>query len=170
MLGAPTPNFGSLKNTLALILAGGSGTRLRSLTRWHSKPAVPFGGKFRTIDFPLSNCINSGIRQISILTQYKSHSLNSHIQKGWSFLRPELGEFVELLPAQQRVKDSWYMGTADAVYQNLDIIDMVHPDYVLILAGDHIYKMNYALMIQRHIDSGADITVGSAQRFGVPLG
>ncbi|MBA56099.1 MAG: glucose-1-phosphate adenylyltransferase [Pseudomonadales bacterium] len=163
MLGAPTPNFGSLKNTLALILAGGSGTRLRSLTRWHSKPAVPFGGKFRTIDFPLSNCINSGIRQISILTQYKSHSLNSHIQKGWSFLRPELGEFVELLPAQQRVKDSWYMGTADAVYQNLDIIDMVHPDYVLILAGDHIYKMNYALMIQRHIDSGADITVGCIQ-------
>lgn len=163
MLGAPIPNFGNLKNTLALILAGGSGTRLRSLTRWHSKPAVPFGGKFRTIDFPLSNCINSGIRQISILTQYKSHSLNSHIQKGWSFLRPELGEFVELLPAQQRVKDSWYMGTADAVYQNLDIIDMVHPDYVLILAGDHIYKMNYALMIQHHIESGADITVGCIQ-------
>ncbi|MEE2732821.1 MAG: glucose-1-phosphate adenylyltransferase [Pseudomonadota bacterium] len=174
MLGATTPNFGTLKNTLALILAGGSGSRLRSLTRWHSKPAVPFGGKFRTIDFPLSNCINSGIRQISILTQYKSHSLNSHIQKGWSFLRPELGEFVELLPAQQRVKDSWYLGTADAVYQNLDIIDMVHPDYVLILAGDHIYKMNYALMIQQHIDSGADITVGcievplaQAREFGV---
>ncbi|RLU01535.1 glucose-1-phosphate adenylyltransferase [Ketobacter sp.] len=174
MLGATTPNFGTLKNTLALILAGGSGTRLQSLTRWHSKPAVPFGGKFRTIDFPLSNCINSGIRQISILTQYKSHSLNSHIQKGWSFLRPELGEFVELLPAQQRVKDSWYLGTADAVYQNLDIIDMVHPDYVLILAGDHIYKMNYALMIQQHIDSGADITVGcievplaQAREFGV---
>ena len=174
MLGAPTPNFGNLRNTLALILAGGSGTRLQSLTRWHSKPAVPFGGKFRTIDFPLSNCINSGIRQISILTQYKSHSLNSHIQKGWSFLRPELGEFVELLPAQQRVKDSWYTGTADAVYQNLDIIDMVHPDYVLILAGDHIYKMNYALMIQHHIESGADITVGcievtekEAREFGV---
>ncbi len=168
------PNFGYIKSTLALILAGGSGTRLKSLTRWHSKPAVPFGGKFRTIDFPLSNCINSGIRQISILTQYKSHSLNSHIQKGWSFLRPELGEFVELLPAQQRVKDSWYTGTADAVYQNLDIINMVHPEYVLILAGDHIYKMNYACMIEHHIESGADITVGcievpaqNAKEFGV---
>lgn len=174
MLGAMNANYGSMKNTLALILAGGSGTRLQSLTRWHSKPAVPFGGKFRTIDFPLSNCINSGIRQISILTQYKSHSLNTHIQKGWSFLRPELGEFVELLPAQQRVRDSWYTGTADAVFQNLDIIDTVNPDYVLILAGDHIYKMNYAAMIQRHINSGADITVGcievpvkSAREFGV---
>jgi len=174
MFGAITSDFGTMKRTLALILAGGSGTRLRSLTRWHSKPAVPFGGKFRTIDFPLSNCINSGIRQISILTQYKSHSLNSHIQRGWSFLRPELGEFVELLPAQQRVKDSWYAGTADAVYQNLDIIDSVHPDFVLILAGDHIYKMNYARMIQHHIDSGADITVGcievpasDAREFGV---
>lgn len=174
MPGAKSFNPGTVKNTLALILAGGSGTRLQSLTRWHSKPAVPFGGKFRTIDFPLSNCINSGIRQISILTQYKSHSLNSHIQKGWSFLRPELGEFVELLPAQQRVKDSWYTGTADAIYQNLDIIDTVHPDYILILAGDHIYKMNYATMIQSHIDSGADITVGcievpikAAREFGV---
>ena len=116
MFGSAHPYFGNMTHTLALILAGGSGTRLQSLTRWHSKPAVPFGGKFRTIDFPLSNCINSGIRQISILTQYKSHSLNTHIQKGWSFLRPELGEFVELLPAQQRVKDSWYTGTADAVY------------------------------------------------------
>ena len=174
MFGSAHPYFGNMTHTLALILAGGSGTRLQSLTRWHSKPAVPFGGKFRTIDFPLSNCINSGIRQISILTQYKSHSLNTHIQKGWSFLRPELGEFVELLPAQQRVKDSWYTGTADAVYQNLDIIDMVHPDYVLILAGDHIYKMNYALMIQHHIEIGADITVGcievpiaAAREFGV---
>lgn len=163
MLNAMDSNFGYLKNTLALILAGGSGTRLQSLTRWHSKPAVPFGGKFRTIDFPLSNCINSGIRRISILTQYKSHSLNTHIQKGWNFLRPELGEFVELLPAQQRVKDSWYLGTADAVYQNLDIIDTLNPEYVLILAGDHIYKMNYALMIEHHIKSGADITVGCLQ-------
>ncbi|MAR91263.1 MAG: glucose-1-phosphate adenylyltransferase [Pseudomonadota bacterium] len=174
MQGATTSNYATLKNTLALILAGGSGTRLRSLTRWHSKPAVPFGGKFRTIDFPLSNCINSGIRQISILTQYKSHSLNTHIQRGWSFLRPELGEFVELLPAQQRVRDSWYTGTADAVFQNLDIIDTVHPDYVLILAGDHIYKMNYALMLEQHVASGADITVGcievpvkAAREFGV---
>ncbi|MCP5014007.1 MAG: glucose-1-phosphate adenylyltransferase [Ketobacter sp.] len=174
MLGSMTSNYGNMKKTLALILAGGSGTRLQSLTRWHSKPAVPFGGKFRTIDFPLSNCINSGIRQISILTQYKSHSLNTHIQKGWSFLRPELGEFVELLPAQQRVKDSWYTGTADAVYQNLDIIETVNPDFVLILAGDHIYKMNYAAMVQHHIESGADITVGciqvpvkAAREFGV---
>ncbi len=174
MLSAMDSNFSYLKNTLALILAGGSGTRLQSLTRWHSKPAVPFGGKFRTIDFPLSNCINSGIRRISILTQYKSHSLNTHIQKGWNFLRPELGEFVELLPAQQRVKDSWYLGTADAVYQNLDIIDTLSPEYVLILAGDHIYKMNYALMIENHIRSGADVTVGclevpsnDAKEFGV---
>lgn len=163
-----------LKNTLALILAGGSGTRLQSLTRWHSKPAVPFGGKYRTIDFPLSNCINSGIRRISILTQYKSHSLNTHIQKGWNFLRPELGEFIDLLPAQQRVKDSWYSGTADAVYQNIDIIDDIHPDYILVLAGDHIYKMNYAPMIDYHVESGADVTVGcietspkEARAFGV---
>ena len=156
-------SYSYLKNTLALILAGGSGSRLQSLTRWHSKPAVPFGGKYRTIDFPLSNCINSGIRRISILTQYKSHSLNTHIQKGWNFLRPELGEFIDLLPAQQRVKDSWYLGTADAVYQNLDIINDIHPEYVLILAGDHIYKMNYALMLQHHIDTGADMTVGCIQ-------
>lgn len=162
------------QKTLALILAGGSGTRLKSLTRWHSKPAVPFGGKFRTIDFPLSNCINSGIRRISILTQYKSHSLNTHIQKGWSFLRPELGEFIELLPAQQRVKDSWYLGTADAVYQNIDIIDTINPEYVLILAGDHIYKMDYTPMINHHIASGANMTVGcmevsrkKATEFGV---
>lgn len=174
MLNSTHSSHNALKHTLALILAGGSGSRLQSLTRWHSKPAVPFGGKFRTIDFPLSNCINSDIRRISILTQYKSHSLNTHIQKGWNFLRPELGEFVELLPAQQRVKDSWYLGTADAVYQNLDIIDSLHPDYVLILAGDHIYKMNYALMIDYHIQKGADVTVGcldvpqnDAREFGV---
>ena len=167
-------NYAYLKNTLALILAGGSGTRLQSLTRWHSKPAVPFGGKYRTIDFPLSNCINSGIRRISILTQYKSHSLNTHIQKGWNFLRPELGEFIDLLPAQQRVKDSWYLGTADAVYQNIDIIDNINPEFVLVLAGDHIYKMNYALMIEHHINTGADMTVGcievpikDAREFGV---
>lgn len=167
-------NHSYLKNTLALILAGGSGSRLQSLTRWHSKPAVPFGGKYRTIDFPLSNCINSGIRRISILTQYKSHSLNTHIQKGWNFLRPELGEFIDLLPAQQRMKDSWYLGTADAVYQNIDIIDNIHPEYVLILAGDHIYKMNYSLMIEHHIKTGADMTVGcievpprDAREFGV---
>lgn len=164
----------AIRDTFALILAGGSGTRLRSLTKWHAKPSIPFGGKFRTIDFPLSNCINSDIRKIGILTQYKSHSLNTHIQKGWNFLRPELGEFIDLIPAQQRVKDSWYQGTADALYQNLDIIQEADPSFVLVLAGDHIYKMDYSLMIQQHIDSGADMTVGcievpvtEATQFGV---
>lgn len=154
------------RKTHAIILAGGSGTRLKSLTRWHAKPAVPFGGKFKTIDFPLSNCLNSYIRKISILTQYKSHSLNTHIQNGWNFLRPELNEFLEVIPAQQRIRDSWYQGTADAVHQNLDIIDHHGADYVLILAGDHIYKMDYSLMIEHHIASGADMTVGCIE---VPL-
>ncbi|MDH3608513.1 MAG: sugar phosphate nucleotidyltransferase, partial [Gammaproteobacteria bacterium] len=125
------------RKTLALILAGGRGSRLLNLTEWRAKPAVPFGGKFRIIDFPLSNCVNSDIRQIAVLTQYKAHSLIRHIQRGWSFLRGEFGEFVELLPAQQRLVTSWYAGTADAVYQNLDIIRTFHPDYILILAGDH---------------------------------
>ncbi len=162
------------ENTLAIILAGGSGTRLKSLTQWHSKPAIPFGGKFRTIDFPLSNCINSDIRKISILTQYKSHSLNAHIQKGWSFLRPELGEFIDCIPAQQRIKDSWYQGTADAVYQNLDIIREQKPNYVVVLAGDHVYKMDYREMILDHINNNADMTVAclevpkaEATQFGV---
>lgn len=155
-----------IRDTFALILAGGSGTRLKSLTKWHAKPSIPFGGKFRTIDFPLSNCINSDIRRIGILTQYKSHSLNTHIQKGWNFLRPELGEFIDLIPAQQRVKDSWYQGTADAIYQNLDIIQEVKPTHVLVLAGDHIYKMDYSLMIQHHIDNQADMTIGCIE---VPL-
>lgn len=161
-------------NALAIILAGGSGTRLKSLTRWHAKPAIPFGGKFRTIDFPLSNCINSQIRKISILTQYKSHSLNAHIQKGWSFLRPELGEYIDCIPAQQRVKDSWYQGTADAVYQNLDIIREQQPKFVVILAGDHVYKMDYRDMILDHINNNADLTVAclevpveDAKQFGV---
>ena len=130
------------RKTLALILAGGRGSRLKQLTEWRAKPAVPFGGKFRIIDFPLSNCVNSDIRQIVVLTQYKSHSLIRHIQKGWSFLRGEFGEFVELLPASQRLESSWYKGTADAVYQNLDIIRTFNPDYILVLAGDHIYKMD----------------------------
>ncbi|AHF02435.1 glucose-1-phosphate adenylyltransferase [Marichromatium purpuratum 984] len=163
------------RNTLALILAGGRGSRLKQLTTWGSKPAVPFGGKFRIIDFPLSNCINSGIRRIGVLTQYKAHSLILHIQKGWGFLRGEFGEFVELWPAQQRVtENSWYAGTADAVYQNLDIIRDHDPDYVLILAGDHIYKMDYGAMIAFHVESGADMTVGCleveterAREFGV---
>ncbi len=162
------------RNTLALILAGGRGSRLRHLTRWRSKPAVPFGGKFRIVDFPLSNCINSGIRQIGVLTQYKAHSLILHIQKGWGFLRGEFGEFVELWPAQQRIESTWYTGTADAVYQNLDIIRNHDPDYVLVLAGDHVYKMDYGTMIAEHVESGADMTVGcievdleTAKGFGV---
>ncbi len=162
------------RNTLALILAGGRGSRLNELTRWRSKPAVPFGGKFRIIDFPLSNCINSGIRRIGVLTQYKAHSLLLHIQRGWGFLRGEFGEFVELLPAQQRIENTWYAGTADAVYQNLDIIRNHDPEYVLILAGDHIYRMDYGTMIAQHVESGADMTVGclevnleTARAFGV---
>lgn len=152
------------RNTLALILAGGRGSRLKHLTEWRAKPSVPFGGKFRIVDFPLSNCINSGIRRVSVLTQYKAHSLILHIQRGWGFLRGEFGEFVELLPAQQRIdEDNWYMGTADAVYQNLDILRNHNPDYVLILAGDHIYKMDYGTMIAQHVESGADMTVGCLQ-------
>jgi glucose-1-phosphate adenylyltransferase len=163
------------RNTLALILAGGRGSRLKHLTKWRSKPAVPFGGKFRIVDFPLSNCINSGIRRICVLTQYKAHSLILHIQRGWGFLRGEFSEFVELLPAQQRLDTGvWYEGTADAVYQNLDIIRNHDPDYILILAGDHIYKMDYGAMIAQHVESGADLTVGclevdleTAKEFGV---
>ena len=148
------------RHTAALILAGGRGSRLKNLTEWRAKPAVPFGGKFRIIDFPLSNCVNSGIRQISVLTQYKAHSLIRHIQKGWSFFRGEFGEFVELLPAQQRLETSWYAGTADAVFQNLDIIRSSKPDYILILAGDHIYKMDYGNMLAHHLEKQADMTVG----------
>lgn len=154
------------RETLAIILAGGRGSRLHQLTNWRAKPAVHFGGKFRIIDFPLSNCVNSGIRRISVLTQYKSHSLNRHIQRGWGFLGGEMGEFVELLPAQQRVETSWYAGTADAVLQNIDIIRRHHPEYVLILAGDHIYKMDYGTMLAAHVEANADITVGCIE---VPL-
>jgi len=154
------------RDTLALILAGGQGTRLKHLTLWRAKPAVPFGGKFRVIDFPLSNCLNSGIRRIGVLTQYKAHSLIQHIQRGWGFLRGEFGEFVELLPAQQRIEASWYAGTADAVYQNLDIIRNHNPSYVLVLAGDHVYKMDYGPMLAAHVAQGADVTVGCVE---VPL-
>lgn len=152
------------RQTLALVLAGGRGSRLKQLTLWRAKPATPFGGKYRIIDFPLSNCINSGIRRICVLTQYKAHSLIQHIQRGWGFLRGEFGEFVELLPAQQRIDESsWYRGTADAVYQNLDIIRTHEPDFVLILAGDHIYKMDYGPMLAHHVESKADVTVGSVE-------
>lgn len=154
------------RDTLALVLAGGRGSRLEQLTLWRAKPAVPFGGKFRIIDFPLSNCVNSGIRRIGVLTQYKAHSLILHIQRGWGHLSGQFGEFVELLPAQQRLETSWYAGTADAVWQNLDIIAAHNPEYVLILAGDHIYKMDYGPMLAAHVTHQADVTVGCIE---VPL-
>jgi glucose-1-phosphate adenylyltransferase len=160
--------------TLAVVMAGGRGERLKALTEHRCKPATPFGGKFRIIDFVLSNCVNSGIRQIAVLTQYKSQSLIQHIQRGWSYLRGELGEFVELIPAQQQIGSHWYRGTADSVYQNLEFIKSHNPTHVLILAGDHIYKMDYGPMIAYHEQCEADITVGvvdipieRAQEFGI---
>ena len=162
------------RNTYAMILAGGRGSRLHSLTDWRAKPAVPFGGKFRIIDFVLSNCVNSGIRRIGVATQYKSHSLLQHIQRGWSFLNGKFGEFVDVLPAQQWLQECWYSGTADAVYQNLDILCQTRPEYVLVLAGDHIYKMDYGKMLACHVDKKADITIAcinvplnDAKAFGV---
>jgi glucose-1-phosphate adenylyltransferase len=148
------------RGTLAVIMAGGRGERLRHLTEDRCKPATPFGGKFRIIDFALSNCVNSGIRQISVLTQYKAHSLIQHIQRGWGYLRGEFGEFVELIPAQQRRGGDWYQGTADALWQNMDLIRAHRPLHVLVLAGDHIYKMDYGPMIGFHVEKEADITVG----------
>jgi glucose-1-phosphate adenylyltransferase len=149
------------KRTVALVLAGGRGSRLKSLTDDRAKPAVYFGGKFRIVDFALSNCLNSGVRRIGVITQYKSHSLLRHLQRGWAFMRPEMNEFVDLLPAQQRVdEESWYRGTADAVYQNQDILASYGADYVLVLAGDHIYKMNYAVMLADHVANGRECTVG----------
>ena len=145
---------------LAVIMAGGRGERLRDLTAHRCKPATPFGGKFRIIDFVLSNCVNSGIRQISILTQYKAQSLIQHVQRGWSYLRGEFGEFVEVLPAQQQLGPVWYRGTSDAVHQNIELIASHRPKHVLVLAGDHIYKMDYGPMIAYHAEKGADITVG----------
>ena len=154
------------RRTLVLVLAGGEGSRLKNLTKWRAKPAVPFGGKYRIIDFALSNCINSGLRRIGVLTQYKSHSLIRHLQRAWGFMRPEIGEFVEIIPAQQRLRPEWYKGTADAIYQNLDIVYRHEPDYVLILGGDHIYTMNYAKMLGAHVQSNADLTIGCIE---VPL-
>jgi glucose-1-phosphate adenylyltransferase len=152
------------RRALALVLAGGRGSRLKDLTDIRAKPAVYFGGKFRIIDFALSNCINSGFRRIGVLTQYKSHSLLRHLQRGWSFLRGEVNEFVELMPAQQRIDEtSWYKGTADAVRQNVDILKARRPLYVLVLAGDHIYKMDYAATLEEHIQRKADITVACVE-------
>lgn len=163
------------RNTIALILAGGRGSRLKHMTDWRAKPAVPFGGKFRIIDFPLSNCINSDIRKISILTQYKADSLIRHIQQGWGFLRGEFGEYVDLMPAQQRHDEqSWYKGTADAIFQNIDILRSRNPEFILVLAGDHIYKMDYSAMLADHVANDADLTIGcievplqDAKEFGV---
>jgi glucose-1-phosphate adenylyltransferase len=154
------------RQTLAVILAGGRGERLGPLTAWRAKPSVPFGGKFRIIDFTLSNCVNSGIRRIGICTQYRAQSLIRHVQLGWSFLEGRFQEFIELLPAQQRTMAAWYSGTADAVYQNLGFIERHDPKYVIVLAADHIYKMDYARMLAEHVDRGADVTIGC---IAVPL-
>jgi glucose-1-phosphate adenylyltransferase len=167
------------RRAVALVLAGGRGSRLKNLTDSRAKPAVYFGGKFRIVDFALSNCMNSGIRRIGVITQYKSHSLLRHLQRGWAFLKSEMNEFVDLLPAQQRVdEESWYRGTADAVYQNQDILAAYRADYVVVLAGDHIYKQNYAVMLADHVamhqQFGSECTVGcievdqeEAKAFGV---
>ncbi|MBF0426945.1 MAG: glucose-1-phosphate adenylyltransferase [Magnetococcales bacterium] len=157
----------ALRKTLALILAGGRGTRLKDLTNAEAKPAVPFAGKFRLIDFPLSNCVNSGLRRVGVMTQYRAHTLIQHVQMGWGFLRAEFSEFIQVWPAQQQAdSESWYMGTADAVYQNLDLIESNIPDYILILGGDHIYKQDYSKMLLDHLQKGADVTVACVE---VPL-
>jgi glucose-1-phosphate adenylyltransferase len=147
------------RDTFAMVLAGGRGSRLMQLTDWRSKPAVPFGGKFRIIDFTLSNCVNSGIRRIGVATQYKAQSLIMHLQRGWSFLDGRFDEFIDLLPAQQQITENWYQGTADAVFQNLDLIRRRKPRYVLVLSGDHVYKMDYGRMLAQHAHSQADMTV-----------
>ena len=148
------------RTAMAYVLAGGRGTRLQELTAVRAKPAVYFGGKSRIIDFALSNALNSGIRRISVATQYKAHSLIRHMQRGWNFFRPERNESFDILPASQRCGDNWYAGTADAVYQNIDIIESYGPQFIVLLAGDHVYKMDYEKMLQQHVDSGADVTVG----------
>ncbi|MBI1747024.1 MAG: glucose-1-phosphate adenylyltransferase [Acidobacteria bacterium] len=163
-----------LKKTLTLILAGGQGERLYPLTKNRSKPSVPFGGIYRIIDFTLSNCLNSGLRKIFVLTQYKSLTLDAHIKQGWHIFNIDLGEFIYSVPPQQITSDSWYRGTADAVYQNIYLLEHIRPERVFVLSGDHIYKMDYSEMVSAHIDSGADLTmacvevpVDEAHRFGV---
>ena len=152
------------QKAVALVLAGGRGSRLKNLTDRRAKPAVHFGGKYRIVDFTLSNCLNSGLRRIYILTQYKAHSLVRHIQRGWGILRGEMGEFIDLLPAQQRVSESlWYRGTADAVWQNLDILRAEAPEYIVVLAGDHLYKMDYSVLLRDHVEHNADVTVGCVE-------
>ena len=168
-------NREAIQDTMALVLAGGRGSRLKELTQTRAKPAVYFGGKFRIIDFALSNCVNSGIRRIGVVTQYKSHSLLKHLQAGWSFMRNEMNEFIDMMPAQQRLDEvHWYRGTSDAVYQNLDIIREYHPKYILILSGDHIYRMDYSVMLEEHLAGDSPVTIGcvevdrdEATKFGV---
>jgi len=160
---------------MAYVLAGGRGSRLLELTDWRAKPAVYFGGKSRIIDFALSNALNSGIKRIGVATQYKAHSLIRHLQRGWNFFRLERNESFDILPASQRVSDTgWYAGTADAIYQNIDIIESYAPRYIVVLAGDHIYKMDYEPMLQQHVEQGAGVTIGclevpveEAQGFGI---
>jgi glucose-1-phosphate adenylyltransferase len=154
------------RQTLAMVLAGGRGERLGALTALRAKPAVPFGGKLRIIDFALSNCVNSGIRHVCICTQYKAQSLIRHVQRGWSFLDGRFGEFIELLPAQQRIDQNWYLGTADAVFQNIDILRRHRPRFVLILAGDHVYKMDFSRMLAEHVARGAEMSIACVE---VPL-
>ena len=154
------------RDTYALILAGGRGSRLYELTEWRAKPALFFGGKFRIIDFPLSNCINSGIRRVGVVTQYKAHSLIKHLVRGWGHFKKELGEGIEILPASQRFSDNWYQGTADAVYQNIDIIRGEKPTNILILSGDHVYRQDYGDMLAAHAERHADMTVSC---FVVPI-
>ncbi len=160
-MSSPLQTHQLVRRSMALVLAGGRGSRLKQLTDHRAKPAVHFGGKFRIVDFALSNCLNSGIRRMAVLTQYKSHSLLRHLQRGWSFLRPELNEMVDLLPAQQRIdEEHWYRGTSDAIYQNLDIVRSKRPEYVVVLAGDHVYKQDYSLLIKDHVEGGLGCTVG----------
>jgi glucose-1-phosphate adenylyltransferase len=154
---------GLTRNTYALVLAGGRGSRLRQLTDHRAKPAVPFAGTMRIVDFALGNCVNSGLRRIGVLTQYKAQSLIRHIERSWGFLEASLGEFVDIVPAQQQMGERWYSGTANAVYQNLDLVREAHPDHVLVLAGDHIYKMDYSAMLAEHVDRKADLTVACLQ-------
>ena len=152
-------------NTIALVRAGGRGSRLKLLTDWRAKPSVPFGGKFRIIDFALSTCLNSGINKMSVLTQYKSHALIRHIQRGWDTFREDMGEFVEVIPAQQWIKEqSWFAGTADAVYQSLDIVASHQPEYVLVLAGDHVYQMDYGEMLATHVQQEQDLLAGTPRQ------
>ncbi len=155
-----------VRNSMAIVLAGGRGTRLGQLTDWRAKPAVSFGGSYRIIDFTLSNCVNSGLRRIGVCTQYKAQSLIGHLQRAWTFLDGRFGEFVELLPAQQRLEPVWYQGTADAVHQNVDLLLRHGPQHVLVLAGDHVYKMDYEVMLAEHVESGAQATIACVE---VPL-